>query len=137
MRISNGEFQKAFDILNVASDVTGLMLKEKKRGTLHSKADYGTYLDELIEDLNPTHSFAVWGKDTGLLEKMDNQESTGKDFPYAYMHERNAKMLLINVPITRSFTFMHYVEQCVDVPYRYHKYFIGKYRNKEGIETIR
>ena len=31
------------------------------------------------------------------------------------------------MPLQRAFTFVHYVEQCIEVPYRYHKFFLGKY----------
>ncbi len=92
---------------------------------------------EFLRTKSPTHSFMVWGKDARLLYETDNQESTGPDSPYHYMHTHNGKLLLINTPLKRGFTFMHYVEQSVDVPYRYHKYFLGRYIDGNGIETVK
>ena len=177
------------DILNVASDVSEILLMAKRAGLISSKYDMHVYMDEMVDALkdavgkegtllfpvynmgfcagkgfdfrntpgdtgalanhvlfnradfrrtkNPTHSFAVWGRDAEFLTHLDNQESTGLDSPYKYMHDNDGKWLMINIPLRRGFTFMHYVEQCVDVPFRYHKYFLGKYVNADGVETVR
>ncbi len=86
---------------------------------------------------HPIYSFMVWGRDTNLLVSMDNQEAWGEDSPFEYMNANHVKLVLINVPLQRAFTFMHYVEQKVEVPYRYHKYFIGRYTDKNGCTTNR
>ena len=86
---------------------------------------------------HPIYSFMVWGKYTDYFHSMDNQESWGMDSPFAYMHKMNAKLMLLNVSLQRGFTFMHYVEQCLEVPYRYHKYFIGEYKDEKGTVTKR
>lgn len=41
-------------------------------------------------------------------------------------------MLLFDVSLQRGFTFMHYVEESVRVPYRYLKAFRGMYTDADG-----
>ena len=86
---------------------------------------------------HPLYSFMVWGKDAEMLLAMDNQEAWGKDSPFEYFKEQHAKLFLLNVTLQRAFTFMHYVEQSVEVPYRYHKYFLGNYTDAKGHTTAR
>lgn len=86
---------------------------------------------------HPIYSFMVWGNDCERLQSMDNQEAWGADSPFAYLRENRAKLLLINVSLQRVGTFMHYVEQNLEVPYRYHKYFLGEYTDVKGRTTSR
>ncbi len=86
---------------------------------------------------HPIYSFMTWGRDTQTLCRMQNQESWGRQSPFAYLHRVEAKQLNLNVSIQRSFTFQHYVEQSLEVPYRYPKYFMGGYINADGEEEVR
>lgn len=86
---------------------------------------------------HPLYSFMVWGRDTEMLCRMQNQDSWGRQSPFAYLHRIGAKQLNINVSTQRSFTFQHYVEQSLAVPYRYPKYFMGRYINGDGEEEVR
>ena len=86
---------------------------------------------------HPLYSFLVSGKDTDLLCEMDNEIAWGEDSPFAYLHHQHGKNLLINVSLERCFTFTHYVEQCIKVPYRYLKEFAGTYMDENGVESRR
>ena len=86
---------------------------------------------------HPIYSFMVWGRDTEKLCRMQNQDSWGHQSPFAYLHRTGAKQLNINVSTQRSFTFQHYVEQSLAVPYRYPKYFMGRYIDADGEEEVR
>ena len=46
-------------------------------------------------------------------------------------------MLLIDVHLKQCYTFMHYVEERIRVPYRYMKNFRINYIDKDGIESER
>lgn len=81
---------------------------------------------------HPIYSFMVWGKDSELLVNMTNKDSWGKESPFYYLHKQQAKLLLLNVSLQRGFTFMHYVEQSIKVPYRYHKEFKSSYIDENG-----
>ena len=53
------------------------------------------------------------------------------------MHRVGAKQLNLNVSTQRSLTFQHYVEQSLEVPYRYPKYFMGRYIDLDGSAEVR
>ncbi|MCM1047356.1 MAG: AAC(3) family N-acetyltransferase [Clostridiales bacterium] len=81
---------------------------------------------------HPLYSFMVAGKDTELLCNMNNKSAWGIDSPFAYLHRAHGKNLLVNVTLERCFTFTHYVEECLKVPYRYFKDFQGIYVDGHG-----
>ena len=86
---------------------------------------------------HPLYSFMVWGHGANALVNLENMDAWGSDSPFAYLHENDGKMLLLNVTLQRGFTFMHYVEESVKVPYRYQKNFRGSYTDDQGLTCIR
>ena len=86
---------------------------------------------------HPIYSFMTWGQNAETLCRMQNQESWGRQSPFAYLHKAGAKQLNLNLSTQRSFTFQHYVEQSLEVPYRYPKYFMGRYVDLDGSEEVR
>lgn len=106
-----------------------------------TKGETGIFANWILENRNdfartkhPLYSFMVWGKDIEYLKALDNLDSFGSDSPFAYLHNHCAKLLLLNVSLQRGFTFMHYVEESLRVPYRYMKEFCGKYIDEYGKE---
>ncbi len=84
---------------------------------------------------HPIYSFAVWGKDQDILCQMDDCNSFLGDTPFAYLAScKKAKFIAIDVNLTDSFTFVHYAEEKIGVPFRYKKNFIGNYIGSDGIE---
>lgn len=47
------------------------------------------------------------------------------------MHKNNAKMIIIDLPLQHSFTFVHYVEECLKVDYRFNKSFEALYTDEQ------
>lgn len=86
---------------------------------------------------HPIYSFAVWGKDADKLCEMTNRSSFGDNSPFHYMNTEKVDHLMIDIPFTKGYTFVHYVEELVGVPYRYQKDFTDKYVDENGEETIR
>ncbi len=86
---------------------------------------------------HPIYSFLIWGKCKEDLVNIDNQESWGIDSPFQYMYDRGAKQILLGCTLQRGFTFVHYIEQKLRVPYRHHKIFVGGYIDQNGKRTIR
>lgn len=82
---------------------------------------------------HPIYSFAVWGKDQEYLFRMNNEDSFGSDSPFAYLEHKNAKQVIIDVSYNHCFTFTHYIEQKIGVPYRFVKVFTSQYKDEEGI----
>ena len=77
---------------------------------------------------HPLYSWAVTGKDKEYLCSLNNNDSFGKDSPFNYLYERKAKNVILDVTMQNCFTYVHYVEECIGVPYRYLKKFTGIYR---------
>jgi len=86
---------------------------------------------------HPMYSFMVWGNRAEVLVNLENTDAWGNDSPFAYLHKKDGKMLLLNVALQRGFTFMHYVEEAVQVPYRYRKNFRGSYTDEQGMTSER
>ena len=82
------------------------------------------------------YSFAVFGKDQDYLCAMSNTDSFCTDSPFAYLH-KYVKALQIDVPLSQCFTFVHYVEQQVGVPYRFIKTFTAPYIDAGGHSEVR
>lgn len=83
---------------------------------------------------HPIYSFMVWGKNQEYLVELDYVDGFGKGSVFEYMHEKRAKALVVGLPSLAGLTFLHYVEQCVGVPYRYSKAFSANYIDINGIE---
>ena len=92
---------------------------------------------DFLRTRHPIYNFMVWGKNATLLSAIDNQDSWGKDSPFAYLYEHHGKQINLNVPFNKCITFQHYVEQCINAPYRYKKFFMGKYVDENGNELER
>ncbi|SHI95961.1 Aminoglycoside 3-N-acetyltransferase [Anaerovibrio lipolyticus DSM 3074] len=84
---------------------------------------------------HPMYSFMVWGKDARLLAGMQNIDGWGDDSPFAYLRENNATTLTFDILLGKCFTFKHYVERCLKVPWRYTKEFAGNYTDADGHTT--
>ncbi len=86
---------------------------------------------------HPLYSFMVWGKYANVLAAADYVDAWGEESPFAWLHRNGGKMLLLDVSLQRAFTFMHYVEEGVRVPYRYFKNFRGEYVDINGTINLR
>jgi aminoglycoside N3'-acetyltransferase len=86
---------------------------------------------------DPFHSFMVWGKDSATLKEWDDPSTFGGHSVFAWLHQHKAKMLIIDLPLVKSFTFVHYCEERLHVPYRKHIKHLIRYIDETGIETIR
>lgn len=81
---------------------------------------------------HPIYSFAVYGKDKEYLCDLENTDSFGLDSPFAYLHKKGAKNVLLDVDLQQCFTFVHYVEeQSGAVPYRFLKHFTSQYYDEK------
>lgn len=110
----------------------------------HSKSEVGAlnnwvlqHRPEFVRTAHPIYSFLVWGKDAEDLASFRNESAWGEDSPFGYFHRNHAKMLLIDVHLKQCYTFMHYVEEQLRVPYRYMKNFRINYIDQNGKESER
>ena len=86
---------------------------------------------------HPIYSFAVYGKDKDYLCNLDNVSSFGSNSPFAYFEKVGAKNVIIGLHYNECFTYNHYVEQKVGVPYRFEKTFKANYIDELGNSEMR
>lgn len=86
---------------------------------------------------HPIYSFAVAGKFQKELIALDNKGAFDKHSPFAFMYENNAKMIIVDLPLQDSFTFVHYVEECFEVDYRFNKSFKALYTDEKGFTQLK
>jgi aminoglycoside 3-N-acetyltransferase len=84
---------------------------------------------------HPLHSFCVSGHDASLLSAMNNISSFGPDSPFAYLMEKNAKMLFAGTTVAEAMTFTHFVEESEQVWYRRYKKMKIVYTDLNGETT--
>ena len=114
-----------FDYLNTPGEVGAL-----NNWILKNRTDF-------IRTKHPMYSFMVWGKNAHRLAAMSNQDAWGDAGPFTYLRDNGGKQLFFDIEAHQGITFGHYVEQCVDVPYRHPKYFFGDYTDKYGVTEKR
>ncbi len=93
--------------------------------------------EDFTRTKHPIYSFMVWGKNAHRLAAMSNQDAWSDAGPFTYLRDNNGKQLFFDIEAHQGITFGHYVEQCVDVPYRHPKYFFGEYTDKYGVTEKR
>lgn len=104
------------------------------KGTVGVLGNAALDMSEFTRTWNPMHSFAVAGKDANYLAGLRNLNSFGTDGPFNYIMEQGAQQLMIDSDYLDGFTFVHFVETSVKVPYRYDKEFNGVYKYADGTE---
>lgn len=87
---------------------------------------------DFVRTCHPLYSFAVRGKHAQALLNASAQTCFGTDSPFAFMHRHDAQALVVGLSPTAGTTFVHYVEECMHVPYRYEKTFTGVCTNSAG-----
>ncbi len=80
-----------------------------------------------IRSLNPIFSFAAIGSKAIALCENVSHSSFGADSVFDRLYHLNAKLVFFDTSI-ESCTFIHYVEQALNVEYRFLKYFTGEIR---------
>jgi len=94
---------------------------------------------DFVRTDDPLHSVMVWGKKSSEVLALEDKSTFGTDSIFGFLHREKAKMLFIDVEFEESFTFIHYVEEILDVDYR--KYFNitinRKLKDKSDAKEIR
>ena len=87
---------------------------------------------EFARTRHPIYSFMVWGAKAEEYLALQNKESFAKDSPFGLLHAHGGKQLNIDTELPNSFTYLHYVEECIRAPYRYLKDFCSDYTDENG-----
>jgi len=82
---------------------------------------------------HPFHGFSLVGKlAQELAQKVKNRSSFEASSLFGELHRMNAKLMLLGVDYRQGFTFFHYVEESVGVPYRKFLTLRGKMEELDG-----
>lgn len=115
---------KFFDISNTPSQMGALT----EIARLHSGS---------VRTGHPIYSFAVIGYHSKAFAKIDNISGYGADSPFSLLRSLNGKIAILDLEDQNSMTFYHYVEEMLNVSYRYLKEFDGIYIDRNGLKTNR
>jgi len=85
---------------------------------------------EALRSHDPIFSVAAIGGRAAELTQGISNECFGKGSIWHRLHELDA--LVCNLNLDSASTFIHYVERCLNVPYRFDKLFTGKLITKAG-----
>ena len=83
-------------------------------------------LPQAQRSMNPIFSVAAVGKKAVELTENISDECFGKDSFWDFFLSSNG--VIVNLNLNAGSTFIHYVEKCLKVPYRYDKLFTGLYK---------
>ena len=86
---------------------------------------------------HPLFSFAVIGAQIAKFKDLENYTAFGNDSPFAMLLKSDGKIAALDVAGENCMTFYHHVEETEDAPNRYHKKFIGNYKDINGNESVR
>jgi aminoglycoside 3-N-acetyltransferase len=115
-------------------DVFDYTLSKPTTGALSNK----TLRDKSFKrSKDPLHSFLIWGRDQEKLISIENESSLGKGSVFDFLYQVNAKFIFIDVSFQDSFTFVHYIEETLNVNYRKPYFLAIKYQNSKKVECFK
>jgi aminoglycoside 3-N-acetyltransferase len=94
--------------------------------------EYVRRLPEAVRSIDPLMSNALLGEDRGLVTN-PGRNSIGDGCTFDRLHQRGAgvKFLFMGTTVSECFTYTHYVEERLAVPYRYNRTFSGRISDGE------
>ena len=84
---------------------------------------------------DPIFSHLIFGKNIKQFKNANNLEVFGKESIFGLFEKFNFQILCFCCSPS-SITFIHYIENLMDVKYRFKKKFTGKIKNANGIKKI-
>ena len=92
---------------------------------------------EAVRTGHPFYSFVTIGKNAHLFENLDNRSGYGLDSPFGVLMSLKGKIGVLGLDDQSSMTFYHFVEEQMQVKYRYFKEFTGEYINLKGEKSVK
>ncbi len=94
--------------------------------------EYARKREDAVRSMDPLLSVCVIGENKDLAIAPE-RFSIGDDSIFDKLHKTpNVYFLFLGMPFPNCFTYMHYVEERLHVPYRYNKVFSGKIIDENG-----
>jgi len=91
-------------------------------------------LENTSRSINPFHSVCIEGPNKDYLLNSISDSSFGTNSVFEKLYKLNAYNLSIGSEFEGGATFCHYVEELLQVPYRFYKYFPGKVFDKNEVK---
>ena len=116
--------------------------KTKKFDVLNSRSEIGNFSENLRliypknRTKHPIFSCIVIGKDKNFFLNLNNLDSFGTNTLFDGLYKKNAKIVCLGCGFNRI-TFAIYVEQMLNVKYRFFKFFNGKIKIDKNIFDTR
>ena len=99
-------------------------IHEKTRSQVGMFTNNVLFDDRSVRSFHPMYSFAAIGAQKDEILSNISKSSFGNNSVFHKLHKLNAKIILFNFDM--GTTFVHYVEQCKGVSYRFLKHFTGE-----------
>lgn len=98
--------------------------------------EYFRNQQNVTRSIDPLMSNALLGKNVEFVTDI-GKNSCGKESTFDLLHktELNVKFLFFGTHVGDCFTFMHYIEDKLKVPYRYERQFFGNIINNDIVYT--
>lgn len=107
----------------------------------NSKTSMGALIEHIRKkegvkrSLDPLLSMIAFGKNENIVEGDVGNHSLGKNSVFNRLHNcDNVKFLFFGADFAEYFSYVHYVEKMLEVPYRFDKAFSGKIMDYDGNE---
>lgn len=108
---------------------------QTSRSQMGALNEFIRQLPSAVRSVDPLMSVAMVGRDQDLVTNL-GRSSCGKGSTFDKLHHRErVKFLFFGTRPAKCMTYTHYVEEMLAVPYRYHRPFTGKVRDRER-ETV-
>lgn len=105
----------------------------------HSKTSMGALIEyirtnkSVVRSIDPLLSFITTGKDKHLFDGDLGNHSLGIGSAFDRLHNTDGvRFLFFGAEFEEYFTYVHYVEKILNVPYRFDKEFTGKIIDYDG-----
>lgn len=101
--------------------------KQKSKSQMGALNEFFRALPETERSQDPLMSLAVSGSDMSVIHDIPHT-SLGRNSSFDRIHRLGdrVRFLFLGVSPAKCFTYTHYVEKCLEVPYRYDRQFMGK-----------
>jgi len=100
--------------------------KLRSRSQMGALNEFFRVLPETERSSDPLMSVAVSGGDVSIIRDLpDTSLGRGSTFDRIHQLGDRVRFLFLGVSPAKCFTYTHYVEKCLEVPYRYDRRFTG------------
>jgi aminoglycoside 3-N-acetyltransferase len=100
---------------------------EDSESDMGALTEYVRQNEESSRTVHPFYSFSVVGARSEDIAQLHSTESFSREYVFGYVHQQDAKILILGTDYNNAMTFFHYIEKdnTVDVDYRHDKSFEG------------